>query len=299
MKRFLLILGGALLIAGVYLSTFTVNPNEFVVITQFGKTIRTVEQAGLYFKLPGFIQSVNRIDKRISVFRTQPIQLLFGDKNPIIISCYVCWRVSEPLLFHQSLTVPAVAQQKLGDMIISQLGSVLGDYSLDRIINTDEDKVEIDEIEHRIRTTADERARSKYGITVVRTGLCRINYPSIVADAVYNRMRAEREKEAKKYRAEGMEEAAKIEAKTDGEVTQILAEAYRQAETTKGEGDREALRIYADAFGQDPAFFAFLRSMDLYREILKSKSTLVLSTDSELFKYLNIDPAVEAGAKAP
>jgi membrane protease subunit HflC len=117
-------------------------------------------------------------------------------------------------------------------------------------------------------------------------GIQRITYPAVVADAVYNRMRAEREKEAKKYRAEGTEAAAKIEAETDRKVTEILAEAYKKSELIKGEGDREAMAIYSDAYGKHREFFEFLESLKTYEKVLKTKSTLVLSTESDLFKHL-------------
>ena len=118
-------------------------------------------------------------------------------------------------------------------------------------------------------------------------GIRRLAYPSIVEQSVYDRMRAEREKEAKKYRAEGAEEATKIQAQTDLEVSKIMAEAYRDAQILKGMGDKEAMRIYAEAYGQDPEFYEFLKSLDIYKETLRKNATLILSTDSDLFKYLD------------
>jgi len=274
-------------LAGVLaLSTFTVSERDFAVLTQFGKPTRTLTDAGLYFKRPGFLETVNRIERRVQVFNTQPIQLLLGDQNPIVLTCYVCWHVEEPLLFFQSLVSVDVASQKLGDMINSQLGNVLGDYTLSSLINTDPHEVKIQRIESLIQENTNQRTPGKYGIRVDQVGIRRISYPTIVADAVYNRMRSEREKEAKKVRAEGNEEAVKLKARADREVTEILAEAYKQAEILKGEGDRQALKIYADAYGRDREFFEFLKSMDVYREVLGEKSTLILSTDSDLFRYL-------------
>jgi membrane protease subunit HflC len=221
------------------------------------------------------------------VFNTQPIQLLLGDQNPIVLTCYVCWRVRDPLLFFQSVVTVEIAAQKLGDMVNSQLGNTLGDYRLANIINTTADQVKLAEIEERILTSTNEKTRGKYGIEVVQVGIRRLAYPSIVAEAVYNRMRSEREKEAKKYRAEGHEEATMIKARADREVTEILAESYKQAEILKGEGDQQALKIYAEAYGKDAEFFEFMRSMEVYQSILSKNSTLVLSTESELFRYLN------------
>jgi len=271
----------------IYLVSFTVNENEYVIVTQFGKPVRVYDSPGLHLKLPGFLQKVNRIDKRISVFKPQLIQLLLGDKNPIIVTCYVCWRVSDPGTFFQSINTVDIAQQRLGDMINSQLGSVLGDYQLANVINVDPSEIKIEEIESAIQLNADTMTRGKYGIEVLKVGIRRIAYPSIVADAVYDRMKAERNKEAMKYRAEGNEEAAKIEATTDRQVSEILAAAYKEAEIIKGEGDERATTIYAEAYNRDKEFYEFLKSMEVYKEVISSKATLILSTGSELFKHFD------------
>ncbi len=269
----------------VYISSFTVSEREHVVLTQFGKPARTITRAGLNWKRPGLLETVNRIDRRVHTFTTQPIQLLLGDKNPIVLTCYICWKVSDPLLFFQSLVSTDVAVQKLGDMVNSQLGNALGDYALSDIINTDPANVRLDDLENAIQTNTNSNARRKYGIEVVQAGIRRIAYPAIVADAVYNRMRSERQKEAKKYRAEGKEEAAKIKARTDREVAEILAEAEKKAHILRGEGEQQALKIYSRVYGMDKEFFRFTKSMDVYKEILGSNSTVILSTDSEIFKY--------------
>ncbi|MBN2534543.1 MAG: protease modulator HflC [Spirochaetales bacterium] len=268
-------------------SVFTVKEYEFVIITQFGKPVRILDDAGLYFKLPAFLNTINRFDKRINLFQTQPIQLLLGDKNPIIPVCYVCWKISDPLIFFKSLTFADTAIQKLGDIVNSQLGSELGEYTIENIINVHPEKVKLKEIEEKILKESNKKITGRYGIEIIQVGIRRLEYPSIVAESVYNRMRAEREKEAKRYRAEGKEEASRIEAETDREVAEILAEAYKQSEIIKGEGDRKALKTYAEAYSHDPDFFEFLKSLDTCSEVLKNKSTLILSTDSELLKYLN------------
>ena len=289
-----IILGAAvagLLILAITLCTFTVNEKEYVIVTQFGEVKRVLDRAGgPHLKLPGLFQTVNRIDRRIDVFKTQLIQLLLGDKNPVVLTCYVCWRVSDPQLFFESLGNPENARRKLGDMVNSQLGNTLGDYRLESIINTTPGRVKLAEIEEKILKRTNAKTREKYGLEIVQVGIRRLAYPTIVAEAVYNRMRSEREKEAKKYRAEGKEEATVIKAKADRAVTEILAEAYKKAEIRKGEGDQQALKIYSDAYGEDEEFFEFMKSMEVYQNILSKNSTLVLSTDSNLFRYLN-DPA--------
>lgn len=270
----------------LYISSFTVSESEYVVLTQFGKPSGTITEAGFNWKRPGFLETVSRFDRRIQIFTTQPIQLLLGDKNPIVVTSYICWRIQDPLLFFQSLAGQETATQKLGDMVNSQLGNALGDFSLTDIINTEAAKVKLSILEAGILEKISSGASEKYGIEVTQTGISRIAYPTVVADAVYNRMKSEREKEALKYRAEGREEAAKMRAKADRQVTEILAEAYKQAQILKGEGDQKALNIYAEAYGKDQEFFEFTKSMEAYKDILGQKSTLILSTDSDVFKYL-------------
>ncbi len=286
-KRAIAAAAAALLIVLAATSMFSVSETQHVIVTRFGKPVRTIQEAGLHVKRPWFLETVNRIERRLHGFTTQPIQLLLGDKNPIVLTCYICWRVSEPLLFFQSLVNMDIAMQKLGDMVNSQMGNALGDFTIRNIINTDIQAVKLDVLEQRILENTNASAQSKYGIEVVQVGIRRIAYPAIVADAVYNRMRSEREKEAMKYRAEGREQAAKIRAKADREVTEILAEAGLQAQVLRGEGDQEALKIYTEAYGRDREFFEFIKSMEAYRDILNRKSSVVLTTDSPLFKYLN------------
>jgi membrane protease subunit HflC len=284
-KLLLLIIIAAALILARY-SLFTVNEKEFVVVTRFGKPVKTLKHAGLHFKRPGFLETVNRIEKRTKVFKTQPIQLLLGDKNPLIITCYICWQISEPLTFLQSLTNSDIVEQKIGDMVNSLLGSTLGDYTIENIINVRPEMVKLEEIEAGIMAESKQKAMEKYGIKISDVGIRRLAYPEIVTQSVYNRMRAEREKEAKKYLAEGKEEAAKIEAQTYKEVARITAEANKEAQILKGQGDKEAMNIYAEAYGRDTGFFEFTKSLEACSEILRKKSTLILSTESEIFKYL-------------
>ncbi len=285
-KTILVLLILAVIIIAFSLTTFTVSEKEYAIVTRFGKSVRIIDHSGLQLKLPGFFETINRIDRRVNIFVTQPIQLLLGDKNPIILTCYVCWRVCDPSLFFQSVAMVDAAQQKLADMINSQLGSVLGDYQLRHIINTDPEKVRLIEIEAHILNNSNKNVKAKYGIEILQIGIRRLNYPSIVAKAVFNRMQSERDKEAKKYRAEGTEEAAKIEAQADRKASEILARAYKESEIIKGKGDRESIRIYGEAYSRNPELFEFLKSIELYESLLQGKSTLVLSTETDLFRYL-------------
>ena len=287
MKKFILLLVvlGILLCLG-WLSVFTVNEKEIAIITRFGDPVRIVRETGLHRKLPGFLEKVNRLDKRISTFKPRPIQLMLGDQNPIIMTCYVCWQIEDPLIFFQALGTPTIAEEKLGDMVNARLGNVLGAYILDQIINTDPAEVKLAQIEERILNECNDLAREQYGLNVIDLGIRRITYPAIVTKSVYNRMKSDREKEAKKYRAEGEEEASKIEAEADRKVAKILAEANRISEITKGEGDKAAIKTRGEAYSQAPELFEFLDSLDTYRKILGRDTTLILSLDSDLFRYL-------------
>jgi len=285
--RKLLIVGVVALLALIAWSAlYTVSEREVAIVSQFGRPARIVKTAGLKAKLPLGIEQVIRIDRRLNVFETQVIQLMLKDRNPVIVTCFVTWRVVDPLVYYQSLGDATNAELKLGDLINSEMGSVLGSYELLDVINTDAEAVKLDEIEGLLSANIADQARETFGIELARIGIRRMSYPPIVSKAVFDRMKAEREKEASRHRAEGKEKAATIEAETDREVSEILATAYKEAEVIKGEGDSEAMRIYGEAYGKDSEFFLFLRSLEAYEQVLDENSTVVISTDADLFRYL-------------
>ena len=286
-----LLLGGA----AVYLSAYTISAKETGIVTQFGKVVRVRTEPGLYWKLPGGIQRVNRFDNRLNIFETQVGQPMLAEKHPIVMRCYVAWKIADPIIFFQSLGRMDNATSKLNDMIVSDLGGILPDYTIDNIMNPDSTRTKLSEIETRLLASSNKRAQAKYGINLVQIGVRRIAYPKEVAEAVYRRMISERSKEASKLRAEGEREADKIKADADRQETEIVANAYKEAEIIKGTGDKEAMKAYAESFGTDPEFFDFLKSLEAYQQILSGKTTLILSTDSELFKYLS--PSDEENAQ--
>ncbi len=273
-------------LAAAGLSLFVVNEADVVIVTRFGKPVRVADRAGLHLKLPAPLDRVNRLDRRLQTFKSRPLQLLLRDKNPIVVTCYINWRISEPLEFFQALQGAEIAEQKLGDLVNARLGSVLGEYTLAQIINVDPGEVKLPEIETRLREECNLSAGRNYGLEVLEVGIRRLLYPEIVTESVYARMRAEREKEAAKFRAEGAEESAKIKAEADRESAEITSEAYRRAEVIRGEGDAEAMRIYGGAYGQGRDFYDFWGALESYRKILGQKTTLILSSDSALFRYL-------------
>ncbi|THB70348.1 MAG: protease modulator HflC [Gammaproteobacteria bacterium] len=276
-----------LLVVGITLSsTYSIDEREWGIVTQFGKSVRTVDEPGLHFKMPGFINKVNRFDKRIQQLDTQPIQLLLGDKNPIITSCFIAWKINDPVIFFQSLQNLDNAKQKISDMINSQLGIVFSDYSIQQIINTDPSKVKIEDIENKLIRSSNQSASSKYGVSIEHIGIIRLSYPAVVMKSVYERMKAEREMEAEKIRAEGREDAGKIIVEAKKQAQEIKAIAEKKALILRGEADKEALKIYADAYSQNPEYFEFIRSMETYETLFDNNSVLLLSTESDLMKYL-------------
>ncbi len=294
-KLFYILIGLAVIIALVALSVFQVGEGEIAIVTRFGDPVRIIDRAGPHRKWPAFLETVNRLDRRVQVFKPRPIQLMLEDQNPLIVTCYVSWRISDPLAFFQSLGTEAIAELKLGDMVNARLGNVLGDYRLSQIINTDPGQVRLNEIEEKILEATNRQARQQYGLEIVDLGIRRITYPAIVTRSVHDRMESDRQREAQRYRAEGAEEAAKIEAEADRQVSEIMAEAGRKAEITMGEGDREAIRIRGEAYSREPELFEFLDSLETYRRIMGRETTLILSLDSDLFRYLL--PAPEAGTE--
>jgi len=275
------------------LSIFTVQEGEIAIVTQFGKAVNIITEGGLYFKRPGFFQTINRLDKRIGTISTRPTQFLLGDKNPIIASCYIAWKIENPLLFFQSVGNPENAATKLEDMVGSHLGITFGEYSEQDIVSTDtntpgtEHTIKLGDIEKKLTEMTTVSAREKYGIRIVKTGIVRLAYPDVVVRAIYDRMQSERAKEAERIQAEGREAAARIVAETDREASNIRSEAQKKSLVIKAEGDQQAMKISAKAFNKDPEFFNFLKSLETYETVMATGTTLILSTDSELFKYLN------------
>ena len=293
MKRFILLCCCIFVAVALYGSLFTVGEQENIIITRFGKPMRTITKAGIHFKLPGFFETVNRFDKRIEMFETRPTQMLLKDKNPIIISCFVAWNINDPLLFFQSLGDEQNGELKLNDMVNSRLSIVLADYTDENIINTDSSRIRLKQIQNQVMEYTNENAMNKYGVCVVDVGIQRLAYPATVVKAVYDRMKSERKKEADKITAEGKEQANKIMIQADKEARGIKAAAEKKALITKGQGDEKAMEIYARAYGEDEQFFDFIKSLETYSNVLKSDTTLILSTDSELFKYLQMQKGDE------
>jgi len=269
---------------------FTVDETEWAVVVRFGKLIRTVGEAGLKLRLP--IDSVRKFDKRLQVYNPPATEFLTGDKKNLLIDAFVIWRIDDPVRFWQSVGDAIGAEMRLHDLVWSQLAAALGNYELTQLVAVRDKEVgnggetKLSELTENVRTQCRNTARRLYGIDIVDVRIKRLNFPEQNKEAVFARMRAERERIAKRYLAEGEEIATRIKSEADRERERILAEAYREAERTKGEGDAIAARIYGQAFSKDPGFYKMLRTLDAYKKALDNKTTVVLSADSEFLRLL-------------
>ncbi len=259
---------------------FTLDEKEQAIITQLGKYVRTVTEPGLNFKVP-FLQSVHKFEDRILEYDAAAAKIITSDKKHLLIDNYARWKIVDPLKLYQTVRNEFGANSRLDDIVFSEIREELARHTLTEVVS-----VNRQQIMDKVAEQCDQKARD-YGIQVIDVRIKRADLPAEVAHSVYNRMKAERERIAKKYRSEGDEEAVKIKATTDKEKTILLAESYRQAEKLKGEGDAEAIKIYAQAFEKDPEFYSFVRTLEAYERSLGEGTTIVLPSDSELFQYLS------------
>jgi membrane protease subunit HflC len=276
----------------VYLSLYSVRETEFALVTQFGRPVRTVANAGLHAKWP--FQSILWFDKRLRIYNPRPSEFLTRDKKNLVIDNYVAWRIDDPNRFVQSVGDTSAAEMRLHDIIWSGLSAALGTQDLDALVSTTPDKTQATPMLDQLTSTADRAALAQYGIRVVDVRIKRLNLPEQNRQSVFARMRAERERIAMQYRAEGEQQALTIRANADRQKEEIISSAYKDAEKVRGEGDAEATRIYGEAYSKNPQFYKLLRTLESYKKVLDDKTTIILSSDSELLKVLTRG---EAGAK--
>lgn len=277
-KLSLLILGVVALFA---LSTIIiVDETEQMVILQFGKPVRTLKDPGLNWKLPAPFQTSNSFEKRLLEYDVPPEEILSRDKKSLIIDNYVRWRITDPLLFLQTVKAIPTAKTRLDDIVYSELRQELGTHDMVEIITENRELI-MDKV-----TIASNEETSKYGIEVVDVRIRRVDLPQENEASIYARMEAERKRQANKFRSEGEEEAQKIRAATDRDKTVLLADAYKEAQEIRGEGEAKALDIYANSFSKSPDFYEFIRTLETYEKIIDDKTTLVLPIDSKLLKEL-------------
>ena len=262
-------------------SVFIIDQWSQALVQQFGETIRTVSEPGLQFKKP-FVQNVVIYSKQVLDFDPPPQEVIASDQKRLVVDSFVRYRISDPLKFYQSVLTEDAMRPRLGAILNSATRRVIGNIVLSRLLSP-----ERGQIMGLIRDDVAAEAKS-FGLDVIDVRIRRADLPTENSQAIYQRMQSERDREAKQYRAEGAEVAAGIRARADKEVTVIRAEANKQSQILRGQGEAESIKLYADAFGQDPDFFSFYRSLQAYGEAFDgNETTMVLSPDSEFFKYLN------------
>lgn len=271
----------ALILGAGYLSVFTVTETQQALVLQFGNHKRTVQDAGLHFKLPIF-QNVLYLDKRILNLDAPPQEVIASDQKRLVVDAIARFKIVDPLLTYQRVRTENGARQQLTTVLVSNIRQVLGSEVFVALLSG-----ERAELMRRIRDNVDAEARN-YGIEIVDVRIKRADLPEKNSEAIYGQMQTARAREAREIRAEGREQAERIQADADRQRTVLMAEAQRDSQILRGEGDGKAVKIFADAFGTDEEFFEFYRSMQAYRKALgNDDTTLVLSPDSEFFKFFD------------
>ena len=265
----------------LYNSVFTVNQTQQALVLQLGDPKRTIQEPGLAFKLP-FIQDVTYYEKRVLSLIPQDAQeVILSDQKRLMVDAYARYKITDPLLFYQTVRNEIGARGRLEAIIDSSVRRALGNETLGSILTGQRNDI--------TRSIGDEVNQSvvSLGIQIIDVRLRRADYPEATSQNIFNRMKSERTREAKEFRATGEEEAQKIRSAAEKTRTVIISEAQQIAQETRGGGDSEAIRIYAESFGQDAEFFAFYRSMEAYRKSFgESDTSMVLSPNSSFFRYL-------------
>ncbi len=263
---------------------FVVDETQTALVLQLGKPVGGARGPGLHLRIP-VVQTVVFYDARYLAYDATARKLITKDKKNLLVDNYARWRIADPLKFYKTVRDENGAQSRLDDIIYSQVREKLGKYNLVDIVATSRQEIMADVTKETNKATA------QYGIEVVDVRIKRADLPPENERAVYARMQAERTRQAQKYRAEGEEAARGIRSQADKEKSILLAEAYRKSQELRGQGDAESTRIYAEAFGKDPEFYAFMKSLEVYRAGFKDGDILLLSPEDELFRYLRaVDP---------
>ncbi len=266
-------------------SLFTVRETEFALVTQFGKPIRTVTEAGLRFKAP-LLHQVQLFDRRLRVYNPPRSEFLTKDKKNLSIDTYALWQIADPQSFVQAVGNERAAEMRLHDLVWSGLAATIAGLDLEEIVSAAPGPVKAEQVLDQLAARSGAAALAEYGIRIADVRLKRLNLPEQNKQSVYARMRAERERIARQYRAEGEEQALRIRAEADRQREEILAKAYKEAETTKGEGDAAAARVYGAAYSRNQSLFKLTRTLEAYRKALDEDTTVILSADSELLRLL-------------
>lgn len=285
------LLAALLVVIVGYMSLFTVQQTEQTIVLQFGKPVDVVTDPGLHFKAPW--NSVINIDKRILDLENPSQEVIASDQKRLVVDAFARYRIKDALRFYQSVGSIQAANLQLTSLLNAALRRVLGEVNFITVVRDERER-----LMGRIREQLDHEAGG-YGIEVVDVRIRRADLPEQNSQAVYDRMKSERQREAAEFRAQGGQKAQEIRSKADRDVTVIIAEANSQAEQTRGVGDAERNRLFAEAYGKDADFFAFYRSMTAYETGLKKDDTrFLLRPDSDFFRYFG-NPSGKTATETP
>lgn len=262
----------------LYNIIFVVNEKEKAVIVQLGEAVKVIDKPGLYFKMP-FIQSPIFFDSRILTYDTRPAEALTSDKKTIVLDNYACWKIEDPLLFYQTLRTRMNAQARLDDVIYSQLRIAVGSHTLTEIVTASRTEI-MDAVTKKAAT-----ALKDFGVAIVDVRIKKADLPTENQVAIFERMRSERQRQARQYRSEGEEEAIRIRSTTDKEQSIILANARGTSTVLEGEAEAEVAKIYAVAYSKDPSLFSFIRSMNAYKNSFNENTSMVLTPESPFLRF--------------
>ncbi|HWD59148.1 MAG TPA: protease modulator HflC [Stellaceae bacterium] len=282
-RRILLAVAIVLVAIGILLdsSLFIVDQTQSALVLQFGQPRREVREPGLWVKRP-FVENVVVYDNRVLDFEPPPEEVIVSDQKRLVVDSYARYRIVNPLLFYQTVGTEDGVRARLSAIVNGSLRRVLGNITLSDILSVKRAGIMI-----QIRDEVADEAKN-FGIKVVDVRLRRADLPEENSEAIYARMKSERQQQAAQYRGEGAEAAQTVRATAERERTVILADAQRDAQRVRGDGDAQSIQIYADAFGKDKAFFAFYRSLQAYRTALNNKDTsFVLAPDNSFFRFFN------------
>ena len=261
-------------------SLYIVNQTEQAIVLQFGEPVRVIKEAGLKIKIP-FIQNVVFYDTRLLNLDPPAQEIVLNDKKRLDVDSFTRYKIVDPLKFYKTVRTETQARSKLEEIVNSSVRKVLGKITLQELLSQKRSEIMAD-ISKAVKIDAEQ-----IGVEVAEVRIRRADLPLEVLQAINDRMKAERERDAKEFRAQGKQIAQQIRSTADKESTIIVAQAEKQAQIIKGQGDNEATQIWNKAAGTDAEFYAFYRSLEAYRKSFKDKNSFVLSPDSEFFKFFN------------
>lgn len=258
-------------------SFFVVDQTQRAVLVYLGKPEDKVVQPGLHFKIP-FVQKAIKLDHRILEYDSDPSEIITKDKKTMVVDNYARWRIDNPLKFYRTAGTLQRGVTRLDDIVYSELRVSLGNHTLDEIVSSDRNK-----IMNKVTKVAKKELK-QYGIDVLDVRIKRTDLPKENEKAIFDRMKSERQRQAKRYRSEGEEEAAKIRSKARRNRTVMIADGNKKADVLEGEGDAKAAAIYGKAYSKESDFYSFVRSLEAYRESLGNKTNFVMTPESRFLE---------------